>query len=667
MPNHLAGQTSPYLLQHANNPVDWYPWGEEAFAKARAEDKPVLVSIGYAACHWCHVMEAESFEDRGVADKMNESFVSIKVDREERPDVDGIYMRAIQALTGQGGWPLNVFLMPDGKPFFGGTYFPSPRRAGMPSWSDVLDEVSDGYRNRKGDVIQNAVLLTEHIKKTANIGQTRQAVSEAVLDAAYAGIQLRFESSHGGFGHAPKFPQTPTLEFLLRYHARTGDSSALEMVEQSLRGMAHGGIYDHLGGGFARYSTDDRWMVPHFEKMLYDNTLLASVYLECFQATGSNDYRVVVQETLGYLMREMLDPKGGFYSSQDADSEGVEGKYYVWSEAEIDATLGEERSERFKRAYGVTPGGNFEGSNILHIAGGIREALDEDRLALRELRSKRIAPATDDKVLTSWNGLALRAFADAGAVLGEQSFIDVAIENADFLLSAMSPAGRLLRTWKDGTAHLNAYLEDYAYLINGLLSLHSATFGHRWLHEAKTLTDRMLDLFWDEASQALYDVGDDHETLIVRPRDTFDNGVPSGNSSATEALFRMGTLTGEARYMDMAVGLMESMAPMFPDYGLGLGKWLSNAERYVSGPEELAIVGPRDDPGTRELLRVAYAAYRPHLVIAGMGASDGEPFSTPVLAERHAIEGKPTAYFCRSYTCDLPTTNPGRLAAQLSA
>ena len=494
MPNLLINETSPYLLQHAHNPVDWRPWGEEAFAKAKAEDKPVLVSIGYAACHWCHVMERESFEDEAVAGKMNDLLVPIKVDREERPDIDGIYMEAVQRMHGHGGWPLNVFLMPDGRPFYGGTYFPPTDRAGMPSWSKVIDAVADAYHTRRDAVLENARILTEALRASSQMDSPDEAVGESTLDQAYRGLASMFDPEHGGFGGAPKFPQSMPQEFLLRHYARTGEEHAREMVEVSLQRMANGGIYDHLGGGFARYSTDGFWLVPHFEKMLYDNALLASLYLQGLQATGDQRYRVVVEETLDYLLRDLRHADGGFFSSQDADSEGVEGKYYVWAQSEVERLLGDDAG-LFIRYYGVTPHGNFEGRNILNVpdsaaaaAADLGVSVDEltQRLApmrqtLLEERAKRIPPATDDKVLTGWNGLALRALSEAAFVLDRPDYREAAERNADFLLRELRRDGRLLRTWKDGRAHLAGYLEDYALLINGLLSLHAATFSRRWL------------------------------------------------------------------------------------------------------------------------------------------------------------------------------------------
>jgi len=671
MPNRLINETSPYLLQHAHNPVDWYAWGAEAFAKARADDKPLLVSIGYAACHWCHVMERESFEDESIAAQMNADFVCIKVDREERPDVDGIYMQAVTALHGRGGWPLNVFLLPDGRPFYGGTYFPNDDGRGMPSWQSVLRAVSSAYHDRREDVLGNAQMLTDQLQRSAAETAPTESLPHKVLDEAYHAMAATFDAENGGFGAAPKFPQSMPIEFLLRYHARTGEPHALHMVECSLTKMAAGGIYDHLGGGFARYSTDDRWLTPHFEKMLYDNAMLALAYTQAYQVTGRAAYGSVVEETLDYLMRDLRHADGGFFSSQDADSEGVEGKYYVWTPEELRTVLGAEGAVRVIRRYGVTEAGNFEGANILHLpdgtdAGAADDALDGLRAKLLAARTARVAPATDDKVLTAWNGLALRALAEAAAVLGIERYAEAAVRNADFLLRELRPAERLLRTWREGTAQLNGYLEDYASLINGLLSLHQTTFSHRWLHAAAELTEEMLDLFWDEEAQSLFDVGRDHEELIVRPRDLFDNATPSGSSMAAEALLRLATIAGDASYAKRA-GTLLSAAALMGRVPMGFGNWLKTAELFFAEPMEIAIIGSPAQAATSELLRVVHGAYAPNRALIGLDPAESTPFASPILAGRMQVGAAPTAYVCRNYACDLPTTDPRVLAAQLTS
>jgi uncharacterized protein YyaL (SSP411 family) len=670
MTNRLINETSPYLLQHANNPVDWFPWGPEAFTKASEENKPVLVSIGYAACHWCHVMEHESFENEAIAGKMNDLFVNIKVDREERPDIDSIYMQALMTMQGQGGWPLNMFLTPDGRPFYGGTYFPHNNRGRMPSWPHVLDSVSDAFHNRQDMVEQNARSLTETIQASAAAESPDEPVSTEVADDAYRSLATIFDSENGGFGGAPKFPSTMPQEFLMRYYLRTGEPHALEMVVHSLTLMAAGGIYDHLAGGFARYSTDDHWLAPHFEKMLYDNALLASAYLQAYQVTGESRFRQVCEETLDYLIAGLRHANGGFFSSQDADSEGVEGKYYVWTADEIDLVLTRDDAALLKAELGVDDGPNFEGKSILFRP--LATQPDHQRLSylkaeLLKARCLRIPPATDDKVLTSWNALAIRTLSEAGAVLDQPRFRDAAALTAGLILQVMCPEGRLLRTWKDGKAHLLGYLEDYAHLVNALVSLHEATFEHAWLHAARDFTDKMLVLFWDEAAECFYDVGTDHERLIVRPRDQFDNAVPSGSSSAAEALFRMGVICGDARYTQTAERLLRGQVPVLPRAALGLGNWLKVVELYLATPAEIVIIGDPGADDTRALLRTLYANYRPNLTIVGQKPSEIAPFTSPLFDRRDQIGSGATAYVCSDYRCNLPTADPNVLADQLQA
>ena len=670
MPNRLINETSPYLLQHAHNPVDWYPWGEEAFAKARAADKPLLVSIGYAACHWCHVMERESFENEAIAARMNELFVCMKVDREERPDVDAIYMQALQSLQGRGGWPLNMFLMPDGRPFYGGTYFPDTERAGMPSWPQVLDAVAAAYRDKREAVLQNARVLTDSLQASVQATAPDEPLQAEIADEAFRSLASSFDGAHGGFGQAPKFPQSMPQEFLLRHHLRTGDVHAREMVEQSLTSMAAGGIYDHLGGGFARYSTDDRWLVPHFEKMLYDNALLAMAYLQAYQLTGDRRFRTVTSETLDYLLRDLRHSDGGLFSSQDADSEGVEGKFYVWTPAEIDSVLGEEDGALVRGSYGVARPGNFEGRSILHLPQPLEEADEQGLMPLRtrllEARSLRVPPATDDKVLTAWNGLAIRALAEAGSALDEPTYRDAAERTAAFLLEQLRPGGRLLRTWKDGVAHLNGYLEDYAFLINGLISLHEATFAHSWLHAARDLTEEMIDLFWDDEVEGFYDVGSDHEQLIMRPKEPTDNAIPSGGSAAAEALLRLGVLTGDERYARHATRTLRAMVPLMRRAPLGFGNWLKVLELYLAEPVEVALVGARNGSEMRLLLETLHARYAPNLTMMGLDPAEPTPFPSPLLEDRAQVGGRATAYVCHGYRCDLPTTDREVFRSQLA-
>ena len=677
MPNRLINETSPYLLQHAHNPVDWYAWGEEAFERARAEDKVVLVSIGYAACHWCHVMERESFENESTARVMNDLLVCIKVDREERPDVDGIYMSAVQQLHGHGGWPLNVFLLPDGRPFYGGTYFPPLDRSNMPSWTRVVAAVNDAYRNQRDAVLENARVLTDALRNASSVPMADEDVSDALLAEASAGTVALHDAEHGGFGAAPKFPQSMPMEFLLARNVRASDLDALEAVESSLMALHNGGIYDHLGGGFARYSTDRFWLVPHFEKMLYDNALLVSLYTQAFQATGNLRYREVVEETLDYLLRDLCHPDGGFFSSQDADSEGVEGRFYVWTPQEIEAVLGADDGRLFRRYYGVGVHPNFEGRHILHVrdsaaaagrelgieAGALLARLQPMRSALLERRAERVPPATDDKVLTAWNGMALRATAEAAFALDRNDLRDAAERNADFLLHEMHRDGRLLRTWKDGKAHLLAYLEDYALLINGLLSLHTATFSHRWLHEAQALTNEMLALFWDDGEDAFYDVGSDHEELIVRPRDVTDNATPCGSSAAAEALLRMAVLTGDESLAQRAGRLIRGIAPLAARYPLGFGNWLRIMDRYLAPSIEVVVTGEPSDERTKALL-APLRGRLPSFAFVGLATGEPLPFHTPLLEGRAGVDA-PTAYVCHGYVCDLPARDAETLAAQL--
>ncbi len=680
MPNRLAGETSPYLLQHKDNPVDWYPWSDEAFARARAENKPAFLSIGYSSCHWCHVMAHESFENEQIAALMNKLFVNIKVDREERPDVDSIYMAAVQAMTGRGGWPMSVFLTPDGKPFYAGTYFPPEDRGGMPAFPRVLESIADAYHNRKEEVLGTTQQIAQYLAEQSAARPASEPLTRDLLGDAYRAIAPTFDAEHGGFGGAPKFPSPMTYEFLLRYwHARR-DPKPLRMVELTLQRMARGGIYDQLAGGFHRYSTDALWLVPHFEKMLYDNAQLASLYVHAYQATGNEAYRRILEETLAYIEREMLDAEGGFYSAQDADSEGEEGKFFVWTKLEIDLALGPELGPIARAYYGVTEVGNFEGKNILsrpreddEVAAELGISADELRSAiitasekLLAERSKRIAPGLDDKVLTSWNALALRAFAEAGAVLDNARYIDIARRNAQFLLDSLVSDGRLLRTWRDGRAKLNAYLEDYAYLIDALLTLYEATLEPRWLEEATRLATSTIELFWDESSGVFYDTGTDHEQLVIRPRDIFDNATPCGGSAAALALLRLAAFTGNVDFHRRAVASLRSVREYLARIPTGFAHWLCALDFYLSSPKEIVVIGPRADPATKALLGVAYHRYLPNRVIAGADSPVANGTS-PLLEDRVMVDGRPTAYVCEHYACLQPVTDPAALAQQLDS
>jgi uncharacterized protein YyaL (SSP411 family) len=676
MPNHLAQETSPYLLQHADNPVDWYPWGEEALSRARDEDKPIFLSIGYSACHWCHVMAHESFEDNQVAAILNRHFVSIKVDREERPDLDQIYMVAVQAMTGSGGWPMSVFLTPNGHPFYGGTYFPPQPRYGMASFTQVLTAIAKAWQDRRDELVQGGRQLAQALRAQAMVASATgsAALEPDTLHAAFHGLAQRFDGTHGGWGNAPKFPQPMVLEFLLRYHVVTGSQQALQMVTQTLDKMARGGMYDQLGGGFHRYSVDERWLVPHFEKMLYDQPQLARVYLHAWQVTGNEFFRTVTEEILDYVAREMLDPDGGFYSTQDADSEGEEGKFFVWTPDEIREVLGEDADE-FIAAYGVTRHGNastgsahgFEGKNILEFVGDMeqRPALAGARRKLFEAREKRVHPGRDEKILTSWNGLMLAAFAEAARVLGRDDYRRVAERNAEFLLRELRrDNGRLLRTWKTGEAKLNGYLEDYAYLIEGLLELYQTTFDPCWFAAAQELAETMLEHFADSEGR-LYDTSDDHETLITRPRDLQDNATPSGNAMAATTLLKLAGFSNDLRYVDIAHDALAQMQPMMSQYPLGFGQWVQALSYTLAKPKEIAIVGDPNSADTQALLSVVRDGYRPFQVVA-LGAPGGQPSVVPLLQDRGLVNGQATTYMCREFACQASIAKPEKLRAQLN-
>jgi uncharacterized protein YyaL (SSP411 family) len=664
MPNHLANSTSPYLLQHAHNPVDWYPWGTEAQEKARREDKPIFLSIGYAACHWCHVMAHESFEDPGTAAFINDHFVSIKVDREERPDLDGIYMSAVVALTGQGGWPMSVFLTPDLKPFYGGTYFPPQPRHGMPAFKDVLIALSQAWENQRAEVIlaggQVAAQLIEQSTTGAKVGE----FSPASQAAASKTLVDNFDWEHGGWGSAPRFPQPMVIDFLLRRFLG-GDSQSLKPVVHVLSAMARGGMYDVVGGGFARYSTDDNWRVPHFEKMLYDNAQLAQVYLHAWQVTGDPSFRIVVEETLEFVTRELLSPEGGFYSSLDADSEGEEGIFYTWTLEELREALGES-AEFFESAYGVIALGNWEGKTVLQRALDdaalsarfdmsrvqVSKKLADCHIRLLARRNSRVRPATDDKVLTAWNGLMLSTFAEAGRVLNNYQYLDIAARNANFLLTALRPQGRLRRAWRQGQVSPEVFLEDYASLMLGLLELYQSDFNNCWFAEADWLASEMVNRFSDPTG-GFFDTPSDAETLLTRPRDLQDNAVPSGNALAVEALLKLAGFTGKEawrRIAEQALGLVADHAVGYPT---AFGRWLSAADFSLVDVKQVAIIGPLENNLTEAFLTVIRTAFRPNLVVAQ--AKFPPPEGVPaLLVDRPMLDGKPTAYVCQGFVCRLP-------------
>jgi uncharacterized protein YyaL (SSP411 family) len=680
MANRLANETSPYLLQHANNPVDWYPWGDEALQRAKDEDKPILLSIGYSACHWCHVMERESFEDEATALLMNEHFVSIKVDREERPDLDAVYMEAVQMLTGSGGWPMTVFLTPDGRPFYGGTYFPPMDRYNMPGFPRLLQSVAHSYHNSRGEIDRVTNQLTEQMGRTGQMPKGDAPVTVETFHQAYTVLATNFDYQNGGTGTAPKFPQAMNLEVLLRYYRHGYNERALEMVDLTLEKMAMGGIYDQIAGGFARYSTDAYWLVPHFEKMLYDNALLARLYIHGHQATGRGMYRRIAEETLDYILREMTGPEGGFFSATDADSEGEEGKFFVWTPDEIEAVLGKDEAGIFNGFFGVTSAGNFEGKNILNITQKAsdyaqKNGIPRDRLidvvqrgktALLSEREKRVHPLLDDKVLASWNGMMLRSFSEAGAALQRQDYLDAAIKNAGFLLETMRSDGRLLRTYRAGQAKLPGFLEDYSFVADGLLALYEATFDQRWLTESANLADLMIELFWDDAVGGFYDTSTEHDQLVVRPRDVLDNAQPCGGSVATDVLLKLAVITGNEDYRVKAETPLRTLRELMGRAPAGTGHWLAALDFYVSSPKEVVIIGPRDDPATTALLQTVNGKFHPNKVLVGADDADAAAkHGLPLLEARGMIDAKPTAYVCQNYACQLPVTTPEELAEQL--
>ena len=674
MPNRLSQETSPYLLQHAQNPVDWYAWSDEALQRARQEDKPILLSIGYSACHWCHVMERESFEDEATARLMNENFVNIKVDREERPDLDQIYMNAVQMMTHHGGWPMTVFLTPDAVPFYGGTYFPPQDRYNIPGFPRVLIGVAEAYREKKEEIQGTGDSLITELRRLSETGGSDHPIEPELLDAAYAGMIRNYDSVNGGFGGAPKFPPAMALEFLLRTYARTGNSDTLQMISHTCRKMANGGMYDQLGGGFHRYSTDSRWLVPHFEKMLYDNALLSRLYLHYFQVSGDEQARATVEGILDYVLREMTHPEGGFYSTQDADSEGHEGKFFVWDIHEIRDVLGETAAARFCDYYNITEAGNFEGKNIPNVTrtledvavahrisvGELQASLNESKRILFERRERRVKPDRDEKIITAWNGLMMASFAEAGIVLNRPDYTETARRNAQFVLSNLRQDGMLLRTWKDGQAKFNAYLEDYAFLAEGLLTLFETTGEFRWLTKSLALTVQMVAEFWDEEAGAFFFTGKSHENLIVRSKDFFDNATPSGNSVAAMALLRLAILDGKEEFRNLATATLREIADQVRRYPSGFGYALSAVDFLLSTPKEVAIVGnnPFD---IQPMLQEVWRRYLPNKVVA---ASFGIE-SIPLLEGRTPINGLPTAYVCEHYTCQNPVTDVASLAAAL--
>ena len=687
MPNRLSRETSPYLLQHAGNPVDWYPWGKEALDKAAREEKPVFLSIGYSACHWCHVMERESFTDPELAEVLNRSFVSIKVDREERPDLDSIYMDAVTNLTGRGGWPLSVWLTPTGAPFYGGTYFPDLPRSGMPSFRQVLEAIAEAWADRREDIEGTARTLVDRLAREhgAEEGVTSAHDERAVgirpgaeftvdtgwRDRTIQSLRQGSDDRNGGWGGAPKFPQPLPLQYLLADYALNRDPDVRQQFELALDSMAAGGIYDHLGGGFHRYSTDERWLVPHFEKMLYDNALLATCYLRGWQLTGKRRYREVAEETLDYVLREMTSADGAFFSAQDADSEGEEGRFFVWRRDEVEAALGAE-AELFSRSYGVTAGGNFEGRNVLSLVQPPdhprdTELLTQARGRLLAVRDRRVHPDRDEKALAAWNGLMLTSLAEAARAFESERYLEAARNCGEFLLREMLTENhRLVRSWKGGVRGGNGYLEDYADVCDGLLALYQATFVDRWFVAARTLADSMI-LHFRHPAGGFFDTSDDHEALITRPRSLQDNVLPSGNSKAAIVLLRLAAFTGEGRYQDLAEGALRTAQRLFDSMPVAFGQWLQSNQLLTAGVRQVAVVGPPRATDTEALLRVVFAKYRPDKVVAGK--APGAASSVPMLDGKEPATGPrgadATAWVCAGHSCSAPTTKPEELLAIL--
>jgi uncharacterized protein len=668
--NRLSGETSPYLLQHSRNPVDWYPWGEEALTRAKAEDKPMLLSIGYSACHWCHVMAHESFEDEETARLMNDNFINIKVDREERPDLDSVYMDAVQAMTGNGGWPLTIFLTPDGRPFYGGTYFPPEDRYGMPGFPRVLRAVADFYRTRRGELEQVAGQITSTLEAQVSPTVDTSSLSAGVMAEAFSALKHQFDASSGGFGTAPKFPQPLILEFLLRHFHRTGDEEALRMTTVTLEKMARGGIYDHIGGGFHRYATDSRWLIPHFEKMLYDNALLSRVYLHTYIVTRKPLFRRIAEETIDYVLREMTGPEGGFYSSQDADSEGAEGKYYLWTPDEIRQILGEETARMVTEHFGVTDQGNFEGRSILHESNQAPQpdpdTIRQARASLLQIRQQRARPARDDKVLASCNALMLTSLAEAACVTNRNDYLAAAEANGLFLLRSMMSNGYLRHTCKDGESGVEGFLEDYALVIQAFIGLHLATFSSDWLTQAIRLVHIMIESFWDESTGVFYDTGKRHEHLFIRPSSTSDGAMPSGWSAATSALTTISRLTGNQRLEQIADRSLQAMQDRMARHPLGFGNWLCALDLFLSPPKEVVIVGSPNNRATADLLHILCNTWLPNSIVVAVDPADSSPVEDlALLQNRPMLDGKPTVYICERHTCQTPIGDPALLRDRL--
>ena len=669
--NRLIHETSPYLLQHAHNPVDWYAWGDEAFAKAKAEDKPILLSIGYSACHWCHVMERECFENESIARLMNELYVNIKVDREERPDLDEIYMSAVQMLTGRGGWPMTMFLTPERKPFYGGTYFPPEDRGGMPGFPRILMSVNQAYRERPADVEKSVTQILDGLRRMATSVATEKDFSNTIIGECVAKIAQAYDADNGGLGQAPKFPNAGVYELFLRHYHHSKSTRYLEMVTHTLAKMAGGGIYDHLGGGFHRYSVDAKWLVPHFEKMLYDNGQLLRIYALAYKLTQEPLFKSVVEDTASYLLREMLQPEGGFYSTQDADSEGVEGKFFVWSEAEVMRLLGEEDGAIFCRIYDVSESGNFEEQSILHPILTIDQAskyfrkdvhdierlIAEAKAKLFSEREKRIKPFRDEKILTAWNGLMLSGLAEAIKISRKPAYIDAVQGTIEFIFTKLFRDGLLLHTYKDGQAKLLGYLDDYAFVAVGLLDCYEALFDPAMLSRVIELSEIMLREFSDEQDGAFYYIGNSHEKLISRAKPIFDASVPSGNAMATQLLLRLYHMTGDERYRRQAEKILRAYYEAMASQPFGFAHLLCALDCYLEKAKEVVVVGELEDERVVDLLGKIHSVYQPNLTIQLARSSEPLENISPLLRGKGQVGGQPTVYVCHNFTCSAPVTS----------
>jgi len=669
--NRLIHETSPYLLQHAHNPVDWYPWSKEAFEKAKKENKPVLLSIGYSACHWCHVMERESFENEKIAALMNELFVNIKVDREERPDLDEIYMNAVQMLTGRGGWPMTMFLTPEGKPFYGGTYFPPEDRQGMPGFPRILQGVAQAYRERPADVEKSVAQILETLHHMAESQPSEKDFAPGIIAESCEKIARAYDSENGGLGQAPKFPNPGVYELFLRYYSESGDERYLTMVAQTLSKMAQGGIYDHVGGGFHRYSVDAKWLVPHFEKMLYDNAQLLRIYSQAYVITREPLYKTVVEESAGYLLREMHQPEGGFYSTQDADSEGEEGRFFVWTLAEIDALLGAEDGEVFARMYDVTEEGNFEEKNILHPILTVDQASKFFRKEKSEIealiartkeklftaREKRIKPFRDEKIIAAWNGLLLSGLAEAIKITGASSCLEASRRTVEFIFGRMFRDGYLLHVYKDGQAKLRGYLDDYAFVALGLLDLYEVLLDRSLIDRAMELADIMLREFWDERGGGLFYTGKSHEPLISRAKPVFDASIPSGNAIAAQLLLRLYHLVGAEEYHTRAETILRSYYDAMVSQPFGFAHMLCALDQYLHPAKEIVIVGERSDARTTDLIKEIHSLYLPNKAVLIFAPGESLEKVSPLMVGKQQIDGRPTAYVCQNFTCSAPVTS----------